>query len=586
MKQFKTTLWTLLGLLLVFGCQRDEQEAVPDMPQRGTRMVSADDIPLVMTSLSERLNFREGDTQTANTGQVQTGLGVIDLEQIFEVIDTLDNANYTFLVDDEDGDIFTFTNLVVKKREDGSIDPPYLLRYTVDSLHRDEFLQSGLSMEHFTGMISKRFLTNFSSQQESSANLGGEYDANTTEPCDYDSRATGGGGEIGWTDPIPPDDGGSTGGGFIRCEFVTLAEEVTTCYRSDIGDGPRCTTVTQYVTKTHCYWVGPSQEVYDGTNCPDPETEEVGVMTGKDDGLLMQFMMTQIKNMTSKENIERMLTLFGRYYSEEVKCEILGVAGMLNMMVEASDPEDLIIYARAYIDWFLEVQRILNEAVQDHGSLSSDDVIKVLKGPYYDYLEESFMGIVELGKNALEGDCYAEGQFNALLIMAVVGNKVAITKPVNAPKKFTAPMRSLFETHVSKIGRNVKVVDRAKINADIEASGGYAPWGEGMPMVEANLKGQGPYVRFFKEGESFPTGRWLTLRSEVEGLTPQQIQKKLALSYIPDKMVTYTNTTNPRVYMGEVAPVSRFNAEGKGFQIQLLEQVPNTDFSIPMEIRW
>ena len=228
--------------------------------------------------LNQALGAGTGTRGTANHGNVGLPFGEVSLEDIFQVIDSLENRNYTFSVDDLDEDPFTFTNLVIKKREDGSIDPPYLLMYEVDSTYQDGFLASGFAMDRFTGVISKRYLQSFSTPQLNTANLG-ERNTQTNGPCDYDSRASGGEGVIGemnnpgsvdiWSNPAQGT------GGYLRCVFTVEAVQYRCHYKADLGGG--WTTCTKYVTKTNCYWVTRTMEVYDGTNCPEPEPEEVAI---------------------------------------------------------------------------------------------------------------------------------------------------------------------------------------------------------------------------------------------------------------------------------------------------------------------
>ena len=219
MPKLKTKCLWLLLLICLWACEQRNVDELPltELPQRSVSYVSTDDIPGIMQKVSESLHHRPGTINSANVS-VHSDLGTLDLEHILEVVDTLDNAHYTFLVQDENSSPFHFSNLVIKKRANGSIDPPYLLEYSLDSAAADDFVASGFAMDHFTGNVRKRFLTNFYFDTQSQANLEVRSNA-ANEPCDYDTRyqdgsSTSGGspntGTTGQTGGNPPAGGAMT----------------------------------------------------------------------------------------------------------------------------------------------------------------------------------------------------------------------------------------------------------------------------------------------------------------------------------------------------------------------------------------
>ncbi|KOF02527.1 hypothetical protein OB69_11390 [Roseivirga seohaensis subsp. aquiponti] len=302
MKKIKFYFLILL-LFAVFGCQTSDTETVPEIPKMKAQYKNPDALPEVMSQLNSALKTNVDTRGSANTGQVITSIGKISIDRIFEVIDTVKNSNYTFLVEDEDNNPFTFTNLVLKKREGGDWDTPYLIDYKVDSAEIPQFIESGFSMANFTGTTTKRFLKDFSFGPRSSANL--EQRAGVSDPsqCDQQTGYEGGNSGGGSDSDYPPNNEPPSGGGYTSFCYHYIEEiEVDACgteisgqtgidapdfenngcndadyYNALYGNGSGKTkTIT--VRRTYCYTIGPSYSIGDPDACPQPETEDVGVI--------------------------------------------------------------------------------------------------------------------------------------------------------------------------------------------------------------------------------------------------------------------------------------------------------------------
>ncbi len=76
-----------------------------------------------MQKVNQKINANSKSNFEASS-ETNPSIGTIDLDQILQVLDTLGNANYTFRVDDEDNNPFTFTNLIVREWVDGEIPFP------------------------------------------------------------------------------------------------------------------------------------------------------------------------------------------------------------------------------------------------------------------------------------------------------------------------------------------------------------------------------------------------------------------------------------------------------------------------------
>ncbi|MGW8122669.1 hypothetical protein ACV07N_08405 [Roseivirga echinicomitans] len=294
---------SILLLFVAFGCQTSDIETVPEIPKMKAQYKNPDALPEVMSQLNSALKTNLGDNRgSANTDQVITSIGKISIDRIFEVIDTVNNSNYTFLVEDEDNNPFTFTNLVLKKRQDGDWDMPYLIDYKVDSAEIPQFIESGFSMANFTGTTTKRFLKDFSFGPRSSANL--EQRARVSDPSQCDQQTGYEGGNSGGSPDNPPNNEPPSGGGYTSFCYHYIEEiEVDACgtqisgttgvespdfenngcsdadYHNALYGNGSGKTKTITVRRTYCYTIGSSYSIGDPDACPQPETEDVGILS-------------------------------------------------------------------------------------------------------------------------------------------------------------------------------------------------------------------------------------------------------------------------------------------------------------------
>lgn len=272
MKFFKYLLGAL-AVTMITGCQNNEPKPEIQL-ERSVNYVSSTEIPSVMNQLNNALGLNNEIKSSSNNGIITASLGQIELEQIMEVIDTLNNANYTFMVNDEDENPYSFSNLIVKKHTEGDFEAPYLLEYLVDSTHMTEFVASGFSMEKFTGSIFKRYLTNIVYNNDNQANLERRSTTNNPGPCDQITYYNQGAG----TGPAGPGSDQPTSGGGVFChehfEYIRTARH---CYKSDVGSGPRCHEHYGMIRIMTCH-TNEHTEVNDASDCPPVGNEEIGII--------------------------------------------------------------------------------------------------------------------------------------------------------------------------------------------------------------------------------------------------------------------------------------------------------------------
>jgi hypothetical protein len=94
------------------------------------------------------------------------------------------------------------------------------------------------------------------------------------------------------------------------------------------------------------------------------------------------------------------------------------------------------------------------------------------------------------------------------------------------------------------------------------------PYKNASLASEGKIAAETRLVRVYTEGVTRPEGRWIMLKSDIEGLTPAQIQTKFALENLPNRIVD-VNATGMSARVGTVA--ENFGHAGEVTQIELLE---------------
>lgn len=281
MKKLISTSLTVLFLFLV-ACDKESLEPETLLNERSVRTVDTKDIPEVMSFVGNSFGLKDVKRSSASLNGTSNFTGSLNLDRVLEIVDTLSNSNYSFLVNDEDGDPFTFTNLIIKRNADGDFYTPFVLEYTVDSAYRKEFILSNYSMAHFSGMVVRRyFKKDGSGSSDYRANLENtERSVSFDENCDEVTYYSGGGSSDGPPsgDTSSPSGDSGTSGWSANC--VQYYEDIIVdrvCPKY-IGEGSQCVNYYISVLATNC-GVPPSHtEVNDPNNCPSPGSEEIGII--------------------------------------------------------------------------------------------------------------------------------------------------------------------------------------------------------------------------------------------------------------------------------------------------------------------
>jgi hypothetical protein len=206
MKDIYRSLVLIIAFLFLFSCRLDD--GIPEMPSTPSLVnyLKPSDIPSIMQKIEKKIGLKSGGNYGANS-EASSSVGPIALDQILQVLDTLGNANYTFKVDDEDENLFTFTNLIVRESSGGFVQAPYLLHYRLDSTQISEFLAHDQSMNYFKGIVTQQYLgQNINWNTGLSASPDVEFEDDDLSPCPPTTYEIKGGG--GLNDGSDPGDSG------------------------------------------------------------------------------------------------------------------------------------------------------------------------------------------------------------------------------------------------------------------------------------------------------------------------------------------------------------------------------------------
>lgn len=156
LKKARAALCALALLIAFSNCEKEELGTLPTPQQEvespfKIRTVSFSDIPKLTHYLESKMGRPINGLHSKDTLEG----AIFDEDNVLEVIDTLNNTNYTFS--------FSFTypntpehvfyNLIVGVDSLGNRKEPYILKYVADSLHIDAFRESGFDFSAFVGSM-------------------------------------------------------------------------------------------------------------------------------------------------------------------------------------------------------------------------------------------------------------------------------------------------------------------------------------------------------------------------------------------------------------------------------------------------
>ena len=152
----------LFGIsLLLWNCEKEDNFNVVSLTKikrtYTQKSVKLKDFPFLKDKLPK--NFRK----KYKSRTVLLNEAIFE-ENILEVIDTLQNTNYTFkftLPDNVEG---VFYNLIIGRTPEGELKTPFVLEYKCDDTHLATFIANNYEMEFFKGTVSMHKYTDYFEQ--------------------------------------------------------------------------------------------------------------------------------------------------------------------------------------------------------------------------------------------------------------------------------------------------------------------------------------------------------------------------------------------------------------------------------------
>ncbi len=213
MKQRLFCVLSLILLTLAISCQKNVEEEVFQTNEDQntstflTKTISLKEIP----EISSFLNSKSSKNIFANKQNGQEA--IFDIDNIIEVIDTLENNTYSFNFSFPDTPKTTFYNLIVGKDSLGNKYPPIVLKYISNDDTYNSWAESGYNFSLFTGSIEQhKFSDYFDDSLISKGNCETQVDAvGDPIPCNIESISRGsiGGGSNNIGNQAPSNGNGS-----------------------------------------------------------------------------------------------------------------------------------------------------------------------------------------------------------------------------------------------------------------------------------------------------------------------------------------------------------------------------------------
>lgn len=124
---------------------------------------------------------------------------------------------------------------------------------------------------------------------------------------------------------------------------------------------------------------------------------------------------------------------------------------------------------------------------------------------------------------------------------------------------------------------NRKVISAEERNLSLQGQGYTNPYEVGTHVVEFSQNSTTQYVRVYTTGTTQPTGKWIMKYSDIQGLTPAQIQSKFALPNTPTHYCFVNVPKGTQMYAGIVGENYWYTA-GQAVQFELGTNIPTESF--------
>ena len=207
--------------LLLWNCEKEEFRGHIVLEETASnyhsRIIALDDIYDVKKHLDD-LMPQSGINKTSEVEGA-----IFDQDYVLEIIDTLQNTNYSLRFTYPDTPLGEFYNLVIGRTPEGVLKTPFVLKYICDDNFLEDYIAHDFNMYYFKGMVKRYVYTDFFSVDAFSRTTGscppeldavGDPVACEQAPIDGSDTSGGGGdgGNYGNPNSNPGNDSGGTGG--------------------------------------------------------------------------------------------------------------------------------------------------------------------------------------------------------------------------------------------------------------------------------------------------------------------------------------------------------------------------------------
>lgn len=227
--------------LLLWNCEKEEFRGHIVLDETASnyhsRTIALDDIYDVKKYLDNLLPQNSSNKSSEIEG------AIFDQDHVLEVIDTLQNTNYSLRFTYPDTPPGEFYNLVIGRTPEGVLKTPFVLKYTCDNNFLEDYIAHDFNMYYFKGMVKMHVYTDFFSVDAFSRTTGscppeldavGDPVACEQAPIDGSDTSGGGGdgGNYGNPNSNPGNDSGGTGG-----FNITITDEDCLCHSTHAAGG-------------------------------------------------------------------------------------------------------------------------------------------------------------------------------------------------------------------------------------------------------------------------------------------------------------------------------------------------------------
>lgn len=224
-KTIKQTLiagFLLLGVFtFLWNCQNEEASDIIEPESSETqgngsvaKFISKEEAPKIIDYLQHKAGISsKSETSSSSSKFLETNFGIIQFEDIMQVVDTLGRDNYSFKLWTDDTNPDTFYNLIVGPLGENNERPSFILKYQMDADFSEELNNGLASMRDFRGQIEKYATNTFFSKAQNKSTCNDPCEVYDFEDDPEQVGGNDGGNSGGGSGGGSSGDGGSSGGG-------------------------------------------------------------------------------------------------------------------------------------------------------------------------------------------------------------------------------------------------------------------------------------------------------------------------------------------------------------------------------------